>query len=700
MLRRLMLIVTMLCTWLMVISPVLANTSIQASNELWSRDGLTAQVSQLTTLIDTTSRLQLKQFLESVRNQANTVLSAPDISSENGLITDKALKYALKLVTDVNKEGNAALWANSPFIVYDAPALSPEKRLPDTLPSDGTVSDQLSVISTQGEYEASSFVFAPLSDMNSVTLAASELQGEGGVIPASAIDMHVVKTWYQGGTAWQSYFADPAKDVLVPELLLHDEKLIQVDNARKGNSIRVDYPTGSKYVDISQKPAVKFDRWTEPVEDSPTLLPIELKQGESKQMWVTLKVPTSTPAGIYTGTIAITADGAPAGQLTLNVRVLPFELPAPKTYYDTNKDFYVMMYHGARLKEYLADTKGNTALVETTLLNQYRNAAEHNLVNLPGPNYTTSDKKTFLRQLELMQQGGLSLNPLFGTVQAYPPYNFFVDYNNYVKAKDTYEANPTETNRLAMVKFYNSWRTGTENHKLYVADAFNVISQAVGHTNLYFDGWDEAGWSLLLYEQELWKYTKDVVGAKLFATGNASHVNLETTEDFINWVGEPSRERADQWHALGADKLITNYAAPHIGPENPDLMRQRHGMWLYKANYDATYNYVWFENPLNIWNDNANSYFRAFNFVYPTKTDLIDTIAWEGFREGIDDIRYATKLKQVAADAIASGQQERVAAANKALNWLEVTDERSTNADLIRLEMINHIMILLDLQNE
>ncbi len=694
-----MLVVTMLCTLLMVVSPVMANPSDPAFDESWSREGLTAQVSQLNTLIDTTSRLQLKQFLESVRNNANTVLGSSEIPSEVGLATHKALRYALKLVTDVNKEGNAALWANSPFIVYDTPALSPDKRLPDNLPQDGTISDQLSIISAQGEFEAASFVLAPLSDVSSVTFAVNELTGEGGTIPASAVDLRVVKTWYQGGTAWQSYFADSSKQVLVPELLLHDENLIMVDHNRKGNSLRVDYPAGSQYKDISNIPATKFNTYDEPVEDSPTLLPIALKQGESKQMWLTLKVPNQTPAGFYTGTINITANGVSAGSITLNIRILPFELPLPKTYYDVNKDFYVMLFHQSRVKEHLAQAKGNTALVETKLLNDYRNLAEHNVLNLPGPLYSVNDKATFTRQLELMQQAGLSLNPLFGVKQTFPPYDIFNKYTGYLAAKTTYEANPTPENKTKMDTLYTQWRNGVAAQQAALDEAFDYVSNLVGHTNLYFDGWDEPGWSMLQFQQEMWKFVQDN-GFKVFSTGTVKHLELEVKENFLNTVGEPTREKADAWHAYGSDKMITNYAYPHTGPENPDLMRQRHGMWTYKANYDATYNYIFYEGPPNIWNDNSiQDEFRNFNLVYPTRTKLIDTIAWEGYREGIDDIRYATKLKQLAADAVASGQQARVTAANNALIWLEEVDERSINQDLLRLEMIRHIQLMLDLEN-
>ncbi|MNI32620.1 hypothetical protein D3C73_865400 [compost metagenome] len=297
-----------------------------------------------------------------------------------------------------------------------------------------------------------------------------------------------------------------------------------------------------------------------------------------------------------------------------------------------------------------------------------------------------------------MQQAGLDLDPLFGLKQTYPDYSIFVQYTNYMNAKKVYDANPTETNRIKMETHYNAWRNGINAFLPTMDEAYNVASAFLGHTNLYFDGWDEASWSMLQFQQEMWQYVLDK-GAKVFATGHENHFNLEVKENFLNSVGEPTREKAAAWHAFGNDKMITNYAYPHTGPENPDFIRQRHGMWVYKANYDATYNYTFYEGPPNIWNDNSVGVFRNFNLVYPTKTTLIDTIAWEGYREGIDDIRYATKLKQVAADAMASGQEERVTAANNALSWLEAVDERSVNQDLIRLEMIRYILLMLDLEN-
>ncbi|GBG08541.1 hypothetical protein PAT3040_03128 [Paenibacillus agaridevorans] len=696
--KRLIIAAITVCMLLLLnTTPGMAPSAIYASDETWTENELNEQLIELNAVIASTSRPQLVPFLETVRDEATAVVGSSDISFKEGLKTKKAMKYALKLAKDATTGSASELWTDTPFIVYEAAALSPEKRLPNTLPTDGAITDQLNVISAQDEYEAASFVLAPLSDVDSVTFAISDLQGTDSVIPASAIDMHVIKTWYQGGTAWQSYFFDGSKNVLVPELLLHDENLVRVDHELEKNYIRVDYPEGSQYVDVFTKPNKKFDHLAEPVEDSPVLLPIELKQGESKQMWITTKVDAGTPEGFYTGTIDITADGVPAGQITLKIRVLPFDLPDPKTYYDVDKDFYVMLYHESRVREYMKETGGNAALVDEKLANEYRNMAEHNAVNIPAPIYNASDSQYFFRQLELMEGAGLELNPLFGAKQTFPEYTIFTHYSNYLNWKAKYEADPTPENQAKMDQYYTLWRQGIEDFKPVLDEAFATISNYVGHTNIYFDGWDEAGWSMLQFQQELWRYIQDELGGKVFASGHGSHLELETKEQFLNWAGEMTREQAANWHALGEDKLITSYAYPHTGPENPDLMRQRHGMWLYKANYDATYNYIYYENFLNTWNDDVDATYRQLALVYPTQTDIIDTLAWEGFREGIDDIRYATKLQQVAQDAIASGQADRVAAANKALNWLEVSDERSMSADLIRLEMIYHILRMLEL---
>jgi hypothetical protein len=171
--------------------------------------------------------------------------------------------------------------------------------------------------------------------------------------------------------------------------------------------------------------------------------------------------------------------------------------------------------------------------------------------------------------------------------------------------------------------------------------------------------------------------------------------------DYANHGGWPSREQAAPWHAIGAK--VASYAGPHTGVENPSVYRLWEGLARYKANYDGSFNYEYFSalnsNPAvaarlksNLWNDFMGEAFRQFNMVYPTSDGVIDTIAWEGFREGIDDVRYATRLRQVADAAIATGRVEPAHAAKKALMWLELLDEKTADLNATRQEMIEYIL--------
>ena len=117
----------------------------------------------------------------------------------------------VKRDVEVNK-----LWEASPLAVYGVPAMSPHKRLPDAYPIDGRITSQLRAVGARNEiFSISCFVF-PFKDLDSLQLSVSDLKGEAGTIPASALDLKVVKCWYQAGTAWQSYFADPSRAVLIP----------------------------------------------------------------------------------------------------------------------------------------------------------------------------------------------------------------------------------------------------------------------------------------------------------------------------------------------------------------------------------------------------------------------------------------------------------------------------------------------------
>ena len=228
-----------------------------------------------------------------------------------------------------------------------------------------------------------------------------------------------------------------------------------------------------------------------------------------------------------------------------------------------------------------------------------------------------------------------------------------------------------------------------------IDEASEIVKSLFGHSNVYCFGWDEPGRALVIAERRPWKYIYEK-GLKVYSTGHEAHLKFAGyNEDFCNSAGEPTREKAAKWHSFGS--RITTYAWPHTGPENPDCMRRVHGLVLFKANYDGIGNYIL---SCSQWNDfiGEEYNFRCFNMTYPTRDGVIDTIEWEGIREAVDDVRYATKLQQLARKAIASGKVDAVYAGRKALQWLELIDERTADLNAVRLEMINTIIKLSDVQ--
>ena len=573
------------------------------------------------------------------------------------------------LTVAVSSTVGAGPWEEGAIACYAVPALSSIQRLPDVLPPDARISSELRVVAAQGEYESVSFVVAPRADVERFELRASSLAGPGDRIAASDVDIKVVKCWYQAGTAWYSYFADSNRRELVPELLLNDETLVRVEREKRENYLRV----GGEYRWISypRDQAVEaFNYLTEPVADSETLLPVALNRGENKQFWITVRVREGLASGIYRGSIELVGDGKPLGAMALAVRVLPFTLPAPKAYHDVNSDFLVTIY-GTGILDMCNRLEIPEAEADRMQVAIYENLLAHNVRNCRSDLRLAYQRDRaeaiaqLRRELRLMEEAGFVMKPLLSRGWAYPANE---------KSMDEYRAR--------------------------IDDLVDTLVSEVGHREIYITSWDEAGVARIKTMRERAEYTADKGVGMWVTTRKGHHFDLAGyCIDYANHGGWPSREHALKWHALGAK--VASYAGPHTGPENPDVFRRWEGMARYKAHYDGSFNYKYFsqlhstlykKHKANVWNDFSGGSFRGFNMVYPTVGGPIDTLAWEGFREGIDDVRYATLLKLEADKAIATGRRKPVFAARKALMWLELLDAESADLNAVRLEMIEYIL--------
>jgi hypothetical protein len=73
---------------------------------------------------------------------------------------------------------------------------------------------------------------------------------------------------------------------------------------------------------------------------------------------------------------------------------------------------------------------------------------------------------------------------------------------------------------------------------------------------------------------------------------------------------------------------------------------------------------------------------------------VVDTIAWEGYREGVDDVRYVTKLGQMISDADKSSNKRAKEAAGRARAYLKTIDAEDDDLNAVRSKIIGYIMEL------
>lgn len=580
------------------------------------------------------------------------------------------------------KLADAANGTGDKFVASTFYPYSAEKRLPFVLPADAAPAAKLRLILAQGEFESATFMLHPLGDVRDLAVEARPpVSGNGAELPRDALDIRLVKCWYTPFGVWNSYFHVGSEfNTLASEILLHDDSLIVADKAKRRNFLRVDYKNGSRYVDIS-KPGVQskttpFNYVNSPVADTKGPMPanVSLAFGENKQFWITVHAPAEAAPGLYRTSIAFAADGAPAGSIPLEVEILPFKLPRAATRYDLGREYIGGMMNHCGLSIQL-EMGHSLVLAEKRFSAEMRNMAEHNILHPFVASFSQTDPvadKLAEREYRLLGNAGGDLGFMFGGGAA-----FEQDWIGEI----TCGGDPAKNNTPEKLERCKAKYEKTVQH---VAKRYDEV---LGHRNATFYGWDEAGPATVREEfpffSILGKY-----GFKSFITsGVAPYANFAV--DCNDFAASIRGSVAAEWH--DANALMFSYAAPFTGPKNPETWRRNKGMRMYVANYDGIAEYVWYEG-FDIWNDNIlPGRYKNFNIVYPTADGVLDTVAWEGMREGFDDIRYATLLRMRCENAMKSADKAIAQSARESLFWLDTCDPETMDLDAFRAEMAARI---------
>ena len=567
----------------------------------------------------------------------------------------------------VEARSAGAFWKGGRVAVAAVDPTSGWRMLPDELPRDADWTNGVRVILTPGEYEDGAVVLFAFDDLKDVEIAPADLVGKKGRIPAAEVDVRVVKTWYQQGTAWYGGFqSDVTRRVLTPELLLHDETLVHVDYVRKENYLRCDYGGEKAYRWISTTgAAVAHSGIAEPdyglIRDAETPRPFALQKDCFKEVVFTVRAPEGTPAGLYRGAFAMCQAGGKAlGSIPVAVRVLPFALPKPMTFRDTTRRFRPSGYMYQNILDYpkLAANLRAHGIDTAYMFKRTGIGAEGNA----------------RKALELLKQYDLSTDVLMCTLPA---------------ASVTTSFPVQETNRRYLE--YLDRVSQAEQTMKTIRSVFGADVRPFAYAI------DEAPPETVRAERAIWQaYQK--MGASIVAS-TGYHPYLLFNLDAANIPQQPrnqSRRNAEDLHAANPDFMASWYGDPHAGPENPDYTRRLYGWLTWRSGYDMFSQYIierddWTE--FYVWKE---AFLRGLMLAYPQCDGYIDTLAWNAMREAVDDIRYGTLLKQLAEKARRSADIDLQYAGRAASTWIAQVDYERSSLDSLRQEMIRWIMQLAD----
>lgn len=564
------------------------------------------------------------------------------------------------------------------LLVHVVDPFSGKMILPTTNPLPGERSNVIEVSGTRGEYLSASFVMRPVThDVDNVAMTVTPLRGTAGTIPADRIDIKIVKAWYQAGGAWKlpSTPRGENRPVLVPELLLNDDRLIKVDYLEQKNYLRVANAAGAKYVWISNpEPFEKTHHLVEhraspdfddyPVKDAQTLRPFALEKDFNKQIWVNIHIPDHAISGVYSGKIVLRDNKTVLGEIDVALRVLPFDLAEPKLTYSVY--YRGLLCPGAKSvsSEYKTPTQ-----MRLELIDMWNHGVKNPTVY---QNPRQRPPSLFEDVLKLRKQVGMGNQPLYF----------------YGVRTDWYPRTPGYLQMLSRD----------------VKNTVNV-ARSFGVPEVYIYGKDEAKGDQLLAERQAWSIIHEA-GAKVFVAGSAGQ--FEAVGDLLDlsiMYGAGSRNEARKFHSIG--HKIFMYANPQTAVENPALYRLNYGIQLWAAGYDGAMPYAYQDCGGSCWNDFDGAPWRDHMFTYPAVDGVIGTMAWEGYRQAINDVRYLETLEDYASRGLMSGDAGKRNASKSAVSFLDSlrraalesvengdTTGSSIDLDMIRNETINHILEL------
>jgi len=493
------------------------------------------------------------------------------------------------------------------------PAITNHMILPDgPLPPVCKQAGTIKVRACRGEYESASFVVTPSAPLEGVRVEVGPLAGPGGEWPKDAIDVRVVKSVYR------RVLGDVR--AIVPTLLVHDEGFLGAAPAPTEKD-----PSAMKIVATGE------------LRDAAELQPVTIDT--RKQFWMTVHVPEDAAPGTFETALRIVPQNAEASKLTLEVEVYPFKLLPPMLEYS----IYYPAYPESNFPPDHRYKFGD--LTREQFAAELRNMLAHGVDNpniyaaIGAKEDETLDFSRLERMLEVREGVGMRPRRLF--LVGHPI--LFTDRPPTPQEKD-------RTHRH--VRAINAWAAERGYDDVYFMANDEWWGEQLSRERDSIVAVNEAGGKVFtaLMHNTFFDRVGDVLALPVLQAPTTSHVTFAAGKyspaeslRYMDQIAKAAnleklmcsnqgyRKAIDGVHRVG--NRIYTYMNPMAGVPLPDLQRRCEGLGLWRVGFDGTMTWAY----THIIDDKVNQSLH-FSMVYRTDDGVLDTLHWEGFREGVDEV--------------------------------------------------------------
>ena len=180
---------------------------------------------------------------------------------------------------------------------------------------------ELRLVAAQNGRDFMPFIIYPFAKIPELKIVPGDLKSkEGNTIPASAVRVLVLARRFINPAQDPHLYIPVHGSVRVPYAFTTDENIVRIDETKRINQFRISYPDGDVWMECNGLIELRFRKPAPPtLEHTSMPTPCAAKA-------FLVEVTARAPAGVYTGSLNLLADGRDAGEIPLQIRVLPFRI--------------------------------------------------------------------------------------------------------------------------------------------------------------------------------------------------------------------------------------------------------------------------------------------------------------------------------------------------------------------------------------